>query len=160
MRTVNEIVKRMKELEKEDLFGFQRGDLLEFLSYKEAKEFITAEAQKKIDSGEDKWSYRKLTQAKVLKEMKKYMEFALGKAEGHRGLSADRSIQHYKAWVWLLGDEDYKSIDWGHYQNYGVPILKQICDKYGFVFPKNNEVLMNMSVGRLCYDLCESGCGR
>lgn len=63
------------------------------------------------------------------------MEFAWGKANGCRGLSAGRSLEHMQAWVWLMGDDDFwseldASIEHA-YQYYGKPQLVLICNHYG-----------------------------
>lgn len=93
----------------------------------------------------------------VLARMRDYMPFAIGKAIDHRGFSATRSVEHFAAWVWLLGDEDYKKVDWENFTNYGCPILLQICEMYGF--PAYLEkTFRRMADGRKCSRGC-TGCG-
>lgn len=58
------------------------------------------------------------------------MPFAIEKAMDGRGLSASRSISKMQAWVFALGETD--AINWERYADYGRPILRQICERYGF----------------------------
>jgi hypothetical protein len=48
-----------------------------------------------------------------------YLEFAVSKIVGERGISANRSTDAYGEWVWLaLGDDafaDYEAVDYGWY---------------------------------------------
>ena len=157
MRTAEEIVNRIKGIEPEAFFGFQADDLMRFLPFEDAKQFLNAEGVKEFENG--KWNQEPLTREGVIKIMGEYMDFALSKASDHRGLSAGRSIEHYKAWVWLLGDEDYKAIDWENYTNYGVPVLRRICEKYKIYFPESSE-LSRMSKGLSCREGCDEGCGK
>lgn len=148
MRTESEIVARCREIADEDFFGHQRSDLLNYVSFDSAREFLRPEADPA------KWTHQPLTGEAVLTEMGEYVDFAWGKALGHRGLSAERSIDHYRAWIWLLGD-DFPDAD---YPNYGVPILKAICERYSFPVPDDGAVL-RMSQGRKCHPDCDEGCG-
>jgi len=151
MKTIKEILERCRN--PKSPLSFDAEALINFLPYEEAKEFLkegtTAEQWNKI--------YIKATRENVIKEIREYMEFALGKAENHRGLSAIRSIEKMNAWIWLLDDED--KINWDNYANYGAPILKQICELYNLPFP-DNKTLVNMSQGKPCYEGCEEGCGQ
>lgn len=152
MKSVSEIVERLRGLQDDptdQMFGWQSSDLLEYLPFEKAKEFL----KDGVLDGE--WKTTTLTRESVLGEMRKYMEFALDKATGHRGISAGRSVEHFQAWVWLLGDSD--EIDWKDYQNYGMPILRQVAEFYGFEFP-DCEAAQRMSDGEACYAGCEEGC--
>lgn len=66
--------------------------------------------------------------------MEEYMAFAWSKANDSRGISAVRSIQHYIAWIWLLGDEAFaREIETELNSNYcffGKEILISICKKF------------------------------
>jgi hypothetical protein len=158
MRTPQEIVDRIKKVQPDDMFGFQLGDLLPYLPWEQAKEFLNEEGKKEFEGG--KWKYEEPTKENITKVVREYMEFALGKAENHRGLSAGRSIEHFKAWIWLLGDEDYGAINWDEYENYGAPILRQVCERYGIPFPMDNKGLERMSRGLSCREGCDEGCGK
>ncbi len=159
MRTNLEIVSKIRKHEN-DFFGFISTDLLEYLSFDLAKQFLEGDDIKKVESGKAKWKPSSLKTPYIIKSMKKYMVFALSKAENHRGLSASRSIEHFKAWIWLLGNDDYNFIRWNNYKNYGAPVLRQICEKYQFAFPDDNIGLKNMSQGLKCSENCKEGCGK
>lgn len=123
MRTPEEIVARIKEREKIDLFGFELVDYIERLDFQHAKEFLVAEATEK------EWQPLPYTRENILETMQRYMPFAWEKANNFRGLSAARSMYHYTAWIWLLGDD---LGDLLNYENYGKDNLVKICEKYGW----------------------------
>lgn len=132
MRTQEEIVSRINSSESEDFMGTQRSDLLGFLEFQNAKEFLKPEAT------EEDWAkVYKSTDADVKKEMLDYMEFAWGKANDMRGLSAGRSIDHYTAWIWLLGDEELqKKFEETEYEHYGKEKLIVVCEHFGWDYKK------------------------
>lgn len=156
MRTDEEIKARIEVIKKEDFFGFSIGDLLLRLTREQAKEIVGSSLEGETD---DSWSTLPRDRASILVEMGKYMTFAWEKVLDHRGLSATRSVQHYKAWIWLLGDEDFAAIDWDRYPNYGAPVLLQICDRFGIGRPTSAE-LLNMAEGEPCRVDCKEGCGQ
>jgi hypothetical protein len=149
MRTYEEIRRRVAEIGNRDFFGFESGDLLGTLP----REELPALALKDLPA---EYKPEGLDRESVLGRMREYMTFALDKAENHRGLSASRSISHFRAWVWLLGDEDFKTVDWENYAPYGVPILKQICERYEFPNAFSG-ILARMAKGEPCEHACE-GC--
>lgn len=123
MRTQEEIVARIEGCRESDMFGFEWPIYLEYLHYGNAKPYIKEEIK------ETEWAvnYPK-DQIKCKAEAEEYMEFAWEKANECRGISANRSMAHYKAWIWLLG-EDWldKTLEEG-YDFYGKDILVKICD--------------------------------
>jgi hypothetical protein len=160
MRTQKEIVDRIEEVKKHDLFGFEGTDLIAALDFEHAKPFLK-EGFKKKD-----WKPDLLTDEAVIKLMVEYMDFAIEKATDHRGLSAGRSISHYRAWLWLIGDD--KLIKFAecadNYRNYGAPILKKIAKKYKAPVPKGHagKIFNAMAKGEVCPDCISgdmSGCG-
>ena len=123
-RTQEEIAKRIEEVKDNDFFGTTRQDIVCFLDFENAKEYINSETPK------DAWDKvrKACNDPKFL--MKEYMEFAWGKANNCRGLSAARSLDHYKAWLWLDGnDELCKELD--EYEFYGKDHLVKICEYLG-----------------------------
>src|SRR5574343_77346 len=123
MKTIEQILNRIRELSNGgDFFCAQRNELLDFLPWKEDKEFITE------DATEAEWKFKEINRENVIERIKDYMDFAFDKAMYQRGISASRSLDHFRALLWILEEE--KEIDWGNYQNYGMPILKQIIEKY------------------------------
>lgn len=153
MRTDAEILARVREIQAEDFFGFEISDLLIRLPFAAAREFL------KADATEDGWTVAPRGRDALLAEMDHYAEFAWGKARDHRGISANRSVSHYRGWLWLLSDDDFGAIDWERYRNYGAPILKQICERFAFPVPAD-EALLRMSRGEPCEPGCGEGCGR
>ncbi len=120
-RTQEEILSRMKQVEKDDFFGFQRTDLLEHLDFENAKQFL------KDGVTEADWKKETRTPKEVMTE---YLSFAFEKAKDKRGLSAGRSMEHYTSWLWLDGDEVlHKTLD--EYTDYGIPQLIEICKYLG-----------------------------
>ena len=158
MRTDKEIVARIKKMEGAigDIFGFQRQDLISYLSFTAAKPWLVDEAT------EADWAEMQQpnTREDIIAAMRDYMPFALGKAENHRGLSAARSIDHFRAWLWLLGDDETFSFadEHSNFPNYGAPILKRICEQYSFPQPAE-EWFRNMANGDSCRPNCNEGCG-
>jgi len=128
MRTYEEILKRIKDIEERDFFGFESNDLILRLPYALAKPLL------KSDITEAAWE-ETYHQAKdydsILNEIKTYMHFAWEKANGCRGLSAARSMSHYNAWVWLAGVPDSKFGDLTDYEFYGKDNLVAICNHFG-----------------------------
>lgn len=160
MRTQEEIVNHIKAA-KSDLLGFESVELLRALDFEHAKSFFNS--LKKKD-----WKPDLLTDEAVVKQVVDYMDFAIDKATGHRGISASRSIAHYRAWLWLIGDDKlvkFADDDDNNYQNYGAPILKKIARKYKAPLPKGHrgKVFNAMAKGEMCPDCASgmpSGCNR
>lgn len=153
MRTQEEIVERIHEVKTSDWMGTQVDDLLDFLTFESAKEFLKPEATK------DKWEILELTKDFVLDAMRKYMDFAWEKCLGHRGISASRSLDHFRAWIWLLGDDQVlKDMEETEYAQYGAPQLRMLCEHYGFIWPEGVVAAQRMSVGKRCGTDYECGC--
>ena len=151
MKTATEILAKIEASKDDDFFGACREELLASLSFADAKPLL------KDGATEAEWETvsRLRTNDDVIAAMRDYMEFALGKATGHRGLSAGRSIDHYRGWLWLLGRD--AEIDWDEYAQYGMPILKRICDLFGFPFPAEKSA-QRMAAGQPCHAGCDGGC--
>jgi len=81
----------------------------------------------------------KLTRKNIIERIKGYMSFAWEKANDKRGISANRSIDHFKGWLWLLGDEEGTEYLKVNYIPYGKPGLAYICKKYGFKNEDNGD---------------------
>jgi len=153
MRTDEEILRRLGEIKGDDFFGAQSSELVSRLPFAIARPFLIDEA---TEAG---WKTYGRDRDAIVGEMRGYMEFAVEKATGHRGLSASRSIEHFRSWVWLLSDEDFSAIDWEDYANYGAPILKAVANRFGIDLPDDPR-LMRMAEGKICSPDCEGGCGR
>lgn len=123
MRTDSEILSQIEKVREFDFFGTQVGDLICRLPFEVAKQFLVDDAK-----AED-WKVLPRDRESLIAEMLDYMDFAWGKANGERGLSAARSLAHYAAWVWLAGDDLGNLLE---YEYYGKPNLIKICEHYGF----------------------------
>jgi hypothetical protein len=120
MRTQEEIVDRINEIQHHDLLGFEVDMYYGFLDYEHAKEFLNDGVTR------EEWDEHIETR-QIHDIMKEYMEFAKRKANNQRGISASRSIAHYIAWLWLANDNDLWN-EIGDYDNYGIPQLRKICN--------------------------------
>lgn len=130
VKTQDQIVDELRRLKgsDDDFFGFRTGDLITWLDYEHAKEFL------KPECSEEEWAKThtgELTREKILKTMEDYMSFAWDKARNCRGISAARSMEHYTAWMFLIGDEGTLG-DLTDYEHYGKDNLRRICEKYGW----------------------------
>lgn len=155
MKNLTEILVRFRKPQGpfDNLLKFQVNDLLDFMPYEIAREFL------KDDIDAEKWAgfYKPLTKDNVIIEMRKYMPFAWDKCTGERGISSNRSIAHYNAWLWILEDKEALEFlaDEDNYACYGAPILKYICDRYDFDYtvclePYDKEIADRFIKGEGC----------
>ncbi len=127
MRTQDEIKEYLDDKIETDLLGFETDILMEFLDFEHAKHFL------KDDTTEEDWGEVKTD---PIQEMQNYMEFAWGKANNCRGISANRSVYHCLSWLWLADEADL--LVWvktelnTNYQHYGKDILAHICEHFGW----------------------------
>lgn len=128
MRTQEEMVERVKMVMGEfPVIAITHDDIAIYLTAENLKQF----AKKGVDlSG---WTAVEMDKEKIEKEISSYLPFAWEKAEGKRGLSAMRSIAHFRNWLWLLGDDDLLAFveNDNNYTEYGIPMLLKIREKYG-----------------------------
>ena len=142
MPTPEEILKRIESRKNNDFLGFEINEYIVFLPYKLAKPYLKKDTKKK------EWNPPVLTKDYMLQKMKDYMPFAWEKANNCRGFSANRSIEHYIAWVWLAGDTGLsatieKEYD-NNYEYYGKPILEKICKHYNWDYKEwDNRIRTN-----------------
>lgn len=126
MRTQQEMAAMYEELAEAFPFGaMTAGDIIAYMDYEHAKPFLKED----VDEASFAEISHDYTQASVIAEMRDYLTFAYEKAEGERGLSAVRSIQHYINWLWLLDDEDAEDLRAElkeSFTNYGLPLLDKI----------------------------------
>lgn len=90
------------------------------------------------------------------------LDFAVVKILGHRGISANRSVDRLREYAWLMGRDDLMSaMDAAEFPQYGAPIVKAFADAMGWPFgDPGDEVLARMASGEPCTDGCEEGCGQ
>lgn len=158
MRSEEEIVQRIKEIQErgDDLFGVESGNLLVQLEFEEAKPFLRPDVTK------EEWQPVTLQASK--ETAVGYVPFAIGKMDDHRGLSAGRSIDHMRGWIWLHGtDAEYKEFDALPYTNYGAPKVKLFCTVMGcedLWDTYSTPGVRRMAEGLPCRDNCNDGCGQ
>lgn len=149
MRTSEEIIARIKAVADDDFFGTQFSDLVSQLDFADAKTLIAPSP----DFTEATWSQTK--REDPLESAKSYLDFAWDKALDHRGLSASRSIEHFRSWLWLAGRDDLVAVceDESKYQPYGAPILAAISQALGVALPAaaaDAEDVALMAAGKPC----------
>lgn len=132
MRTQKEILKRIRMIKKSDWMGTQQSDLIGYLSFENAKPYLR-DGVKRSDWSDLSESDDDTMKDMIISEILNYMEFAWDKANDCRGISANRSLDHMKAWLWLLG---YDHIDLDEYTHYGKPQLRAICEHFGWDWKK------------------------
>lgn len=147
-RSQKEIVDRIEEIKSGDVFGFESEVLISALDFPYAKIYL------KEGITEEEWKELTDDAPPVFEQMRTYMEFAIGKAQDHRGISASRSVMKLNGWTWLLGCEPIES----PYAQYGAPILKALCERHGFDWP-DDEDINRMAEGKPCHVGCCDGCG-
>lgn len=125
MRTDAEILARIDAVKADDFLGFQRNQLIGFLSFAAARPFLNEGVT------EEQWAQvqRPRDRDSILAAMLDYMPFAWEKANHGRGISAGRSMDHYSEWIWMLGDD---LGDLRNYSFYGKDHLVRICQHYGW----------------------------
>lgn len=167
MRTQEEIVLRIREKAQESI-SFQPEVLVSYLEFEAAKEFLTDFTDQlprmTPKARWDKDGHLGYTRENVLEEARTYMaQYGWPKCQDHRSLSASRTLDKMQAWAWLLGDDDVVeqiiSLSETNYAQYGAPVLKFICEHYGWPIPDDEET-QRMMQGLPCQAGCEQGCGR
>ena len=122
MRTQEEIVAQYREREGRDVLGFEVNEYIFAMSFESAKPLLKESATT--------WDPAYKTDEDVREMAIDYMAFAWEKANNCRGISACRSLAHYQAWLWLLGDNElWPTFD--EFEHYGKAHLRKICEYFG-----------------------------
>ena len=163
MRTQTDILMRFRALEEasDDFFGFRREVLTEGMSYETIKGLqIEGDGFLSENVTQEKWNEVYLdTDDKILKALSHYLDFAWGKAEDHRGLSASRSVDKLAEYAWLLGRDDVvEAMGDASYTNYGCPKLAVLAKALDLPIPESDRI-QNMIVGKSCGADYDCGCG-
>lgn len=118
-RTQDEILARIDEIEADDMFGWSRELLISYLDFEHAKAFL------RDGVTPDQWEPRTDPRADLVA----YLDFAWEKANGERGISANRSVDKITHWLWLTGDDgllaQFKA---ARYEPYGKPQLAVVTE--------------------------------
>ena len=125
-RKQNEILARIARVQDMDWMGTTTNDLMKWLDFENAKEFL------KEGVSAEKWAELTKYRLAPLDEVRKYLPFAWDKANNCRGLSAGRSLDHMKAWLWLAGYADTVTALLEDYDLYGKPQLIFCSELVGF----------------------------
>lgn len=123
-RTQDEILARIPEAAQRDpLLSTEAVDLITALDRTHLYECEHVDNER-VDANPEAGT-EPVTPQQAHDEAVRYMPFALEKAEGGRGISAWRSLNHYAAWLWLcLEDADWEQFaDWEDYEDYGLAHL-------------------------------------
>jgi hypothetical protein len=154
MRTKEEIAARIKDHEGR-MFNFEVDVLLPYLDYEVAKPYLNPT----VNALE--WEEARIKEPSdemILVHARKYLEFAIGKAEDHRGLSAMRSVQKLAAWAWLLNRQDVlDQLEVTPYAPYGGPQLAVFCEAFNYHLPISDRA-QRMMDGHPCSPECTE-CG-
>jgi hypothetical protein len=145
---------RLRSGEEADVYGFAGEAIVEALERPSVEDLLK--------DPNTEWHTVDLPQT-----MRNYLAFAVDKALSHRGLSAVRSHEKFKVWLWCLNDQDlidrFESAD---YPQYGAPKLQVIVEHLGLgSLPEetrealDTDAWRNMSAGRFCVSNCDEGCG-
>ena len=132
IRTPEEILAQVKIISPEDIFGWQRGPLLAVLPFEHAKPFL-------IDGLTEKDYIQDMDPAHNAVE---YLPFAWDKADSERGISANRSIEHFIGWAWLLDEDFYQKLRKSYeedYSDYGKKQLILISEHFGYDWSEYKE---------------------
>jgi hypothetical protein len=130
MKSQEEILARYKERAQEDFLGFEVHEYVRALHFEHAKPYL------KEGTTPEEWPVDFKTTEDVLERMRTYVDFAYEKIDNERGISANRTIMHYIAWLWLAGNHELgerveKEFD-TNYHDYGKDIMDMICAQYGW----------------------------
>lgn len=147
-RSEQDVIARMHEVLLNSL-GWEVDVLLDYLNFDAAKPFLRDEVtreQWEAPLGEfagyggptDAVRPVALTDsAHMLTAAEKYAEFGWGKIAGECSVSASRTIDKMRGWLWLLGWDPAEIIDSRDYGDYGAPQLTAVCEVLGFSTPKD-----------------------
>ena len=156
-RTEDEILEHVEHVKDLDFFAVRRCDLWSALPWQTARTrvpILSAIPRKEWEAPDSFIADDDVLVERIID----YIPFAVDKAENHRGLSANRSVDHFKAWVWLMGDDAWRAIPWENYPQYGAPILAAVADLVGYEWNRS-EAFINMAAGKACRPGCVEGCG-
>lgn len=159
IRSHEEIAARIELVKGDDFLGTEVGDLMIHLPFEQAKTWL------KDDAFQADFDEVAAAEADVQKVATAYLDFAVGKAVNHRGLSAGRSVSHFRAWLWLiLPDDQFDLFENAEYSQYGVPKIKaaaQLLDAESVwdAMVKIDPELARMAEGDMCRPGCDEGCG-
>ncbi|MBF0145714.1 MAG: hypothetical protein HQL84_07305 [Magnetococcales bacterium] len=148
MKSDEEILARIRELEQTDIFKWESNLLITFLPFRLAHPLL---AERNLHYT-DQWIDQDRSPAALAGKIRQFMDIALEMVIHHRGTKTQRSIDYFHAWIWLMGDEAMLAFmdDPDHFPQYGAPILKELCRRYQLSWPSDNPGLERMALGNAC----------
>lgn len=138
---------RIDVMMEDDILGFNTQDLFLALDREHLLQCCSKYALEYVDDGLDKIASKYTHDAQIISQMKQYLGFAVEKIIRHKGISASRSVAHYRSWTWLIGDDEK------NYPQYGAPIIQRVANVFEVELP-HNEVFQAMAQGKVC-PLCQ-----
>lgn len=153
-RSQEEIVAHYETIRGDDLLGFKAEVLLASLDYEHARPYLRPDV---TPEGWDDGTLS-LDRDSVWQAAAGYLDFAWGKAAGHRGISAERSVEKLAEYAWLLGRDDVvAAMGEAGYAMYGVPKLVAFAEGMGL--PVRTDCgLDRMAQGDPCGADYDCGC--
>lgn len=139
LKSQEEFAKKFSELQaKESFIDFRPEVLMDYLNFENARPFLKEEYIHKVEKGEEEWEMI-TTIEECAQDFLDYMNFAWGKAEDQRGISAGRSIQKLGMWLWIMNREDLQTLIEKDelYNPYGAPALIEVCTEMGITIPES-----------------------
>lgn len=125
MRNPEDIKKFMEKPIVYDLFHVIAQDCIQCLPYEYAKEFLA-----KCVTADDWDVLFHRDDAEIINEIIKFLPLAYEKAKNQEVLTSIRSIHHFLAWFYCLGNDEMVSVIYymlhNDYKFYGMPILRRI----------------------------------
>jgi hypothetical protein len=151
-RTAQEITDRIEAVGDDDFFGFAREVLIPQLPYDDARPFLKPEVTAQDWQGPAE-------PETIEEEARGYLDFAIKKILGHRGISASRSVSKLTEYAWLLGRDDVvAAMEEADYAQYGAPKIKAFAEGMSYPWPVDCD-LDRMAAGLPCEPDCGAGCG-
>jgi hypothetical protein len=130
--THENIVARINERRKMDPVGVECNELVIRLPWEYARPYLMPN----INQADWDSKYEPLVREDVFALMRNYHPFAWKKANGKNAIASCRSVMHYMAWCWQIGDMEFCEELWHmgrkHYHCYGKPCLRMVAERYGW----------------------------
>lgn len=139
LRSQEEILEKMKKITEEQAsMDFSVEVIVYYLNWENIKPYLKEEYIEKVENGEEQFNFVTSIE-ECAQDFLDYMNFAWGKAENQRGISASRSIQKLSTWAWLMGREDISDVlqDDSLYNPYGAPALIKACNMLDISVPES-----------------------
>jgi hypothetical protein len=133
VKTEAEILARIEAVKKDDWLGTMLSDLVHYLPYNAAKPFL------KEGITEEQWAKSISDVLPPIEAIKDYLPFAWDKANNQRGISAGRSIDHIRTWLWLAGYGTLVDTEFKEYEYYGKRLLVIASIISGFDWKEHDD---------------------